>query len=274
MSGRANSDNYISIQDVSMIYNVDDQDTRVSALSSVSLTIEKHSIVTFIGPSGCGKSTLLNCIGDLIVPTSGVIHVDGISANEARVQRFFGLVPQDATLLDWKTVFENIVLPLRVIGRQIDRQGIEELIDLVGLSGFESFYPAALSGGMKQRVSIARALSYSPPILLMDEPFAALDALLREKMNVEVLRIWQETGNTIIFVTHNITEAVFISDQVVVMSARPGKVKEVVSIDIPRPRTSKDLSSPKAHAFIDMLREILTEEYAEKPEQSFNGQAT
>lgn len=274
MSERANSEDYISIQDVSMIYNVDDLDSRVAALSSISLTIKKHSIVTLIGPSGCGKSTLLNCIGNLIAPTNGVIYVDGISTKEARVKRFFGLVPQDPTLFDWKTVFENIVLPLRIIGKHIDRQEIEKLIDLVGLGDFESFYPAALSGGMKQRASIARALSYNPPILLMDEPFAALDALLRERMNMEVLRIWQETGNTIIFVTHNISEAVFISDQVVVMSARPGKVKKVVSTDIPRPRTSKDLSSPKAHAFIDMLRDILFEEYVEKPEQGLIGQKT
>lgn len=265
MSERTDSKDYISIQDIGMVYNVDDLDSRIDALSSVSLTIKKHSIVSLIGPSGCGKSTLLNCIGDLIAPTSGVIYVDGISTKEARVKRLFGLVPQDPTLLAWKTVFENIVLPLRIIGKQIDHQEIEKLIDLVGLGGFENFYPAALSGGMKQRASIARALSYNPPILLMDEPFAALDALLREKMNAEVLRIWQESGNTIIFVTHNISEAVFISDQVVVMSARPGKVKKVVSIDIPRPRTLKDLSSPNFHAFIDMLRDILHEEYIEKP---------
>lgn len=258
-----NSKSYISVNDVSVIYNATGPHTALAALSHVSFEIEKHSIVTLIGPSGCGKSTLLNCIGNLITPTSGAVLVDGIASKEARLKRFFGLVPQDPTLLGWKAVLENITLPLRIIGKKVDLQEIQKLIDLVGLTGFETFYPSALSGGMKQRVSIARALSYNPPILLMDEPFGALDALLRDKMNQELMHIWEKTGNTIIFVTHDITEAVFLSDQVVVMSARPGRIKQVVPIEIPRPRKPKDLTSSKAHAYTDELRALLLEECSE-----------
>ncbi len=258
-----NSKSYISADDVSVTYSAIGSRKALDALSHVSLEIEKHSIVTFIGPSGCGKSTLLNCVGNLIAPTGGAVRVDGITSKEARLKRLFGLVPQDPTLLDWKPVLENITLPLRVIGKKVDLGEIQKLIDLVGLNGFEKFYPSALSGGMKQRVSIARALSYNPPILLMDEPFGALDALLRDKMNQELLNIWGKTGNTILFVTHDITEAVFLSDQVVVMSARPGRVKEVVTIEIPRPRKTRDLTSSKAHEYTDQLRALLLEEYAE-----------
>jgi NitT/TauT family transport system ATP-binding protein len=257
MGGQVNSENYISIKEVSVTFNANDPDKQVAALSSISLSIKKHSIVTLIGPSGCGKSTLLNCIGDLLKPTTGVILVNGLSAQEARLKRFFGLVPQDATL--------------RVIGKKVNTKEIKKLTDLVGLRGFENFYPGALSGGMKQRVSIARALSYRPPILLMDEPFGSLDALLRYKMNQELLRICEETGNTVIFVTHDIQEAVFISDQVLVMTSRPGKIKEAVFIDMPRPRTTKDLSSPEAHMYVDQLRAILTEEYNEQLEIKIEG---
>jgi len=260
---QVNAENFIYLQDVSVIYNADNAEKQFIALSSITLGIKKHSIVTLIGPSGCGKSTLLNCIGNLIEPTRGLVQVGEVTAEEARLKRFFGLVPQDPTLLDWKTVLENIILPLRIIGKKVVLQEVQGLIDLVGLSGFENFYPSALSGGMKQRVSIARALSYNPQILLMDEPFGALDALLRDKMNQELLSIWQKTGSTIIFVTHDITEAVFLSDQVIVMSQSPGRIKEIVPIEIPRPRTTKDLISAKAHAYIDQLRAILVEEYAE-----------
>jgi len=260
----ANSEEYISAQDVNMIFNPDDPDNYLKVLSSVSVKIKKHSIVSLIGPSGCGKSTLINCIGNLVEPTSGNIKVDGMSCKEARLKRIFGLVPQDPTLLEWKTVFENIVLPLRIMGKCVSEKEIKKLIEFTGLVGFEEFYPSALSGGMKQRVSIARALSYNPPILLMDEPFAALDALLREKMNAEILRISQETGTTILFVTHNISEAVFISDEIVVMSAKPGKIREVVHIDIPHPRTMKDVSSEKVYMYTNQLRSKLIQIYNEQ----------
>ncbi len=248
---------YIVLKNVFLTYNPDSLGGGIEALGDISFEVVKGSFTTIIGPSGCGKSTLLYCIGNLLEVTRGSIVIDGKPPEEARKNRMFGYVPQDPTLMDWKTVLENIALPSKIMGiRNNDR--ISELIDLVGLKGFERSYPKDLSGGMKQRVSLARALSYNPPILLMDEPLANLDALLREKMNEELLKIWQETGTTIILITHDISEAVLLSDKVVILSKRPGRIIEVATIDLPRPRSRKTLHLPEAHAYIDKFRDMLS----------------
>ena len=196
----------------------------VRALQEIDLEVRPREFVSLIGPSGCGKSTLLRIIGDLVQPTSGEVVVNGKQAHQARLDRDYGIVFQDAVLYDWRTVAKNIALPLEMLGwdrtRRSERVG--EMVELVELAGFEDHYPWQLSGGMQQRVSIARALSFDPPLLLMDEPFGALDEMTRERMNMELLRIWQESGSTIVFVTHSIAEAVFLSTRVVVLSPRPG----------------------------------------------------
>lgn len=249
---------FISIKNVCVTYNPEHPTECVYALEGLSIVIDKGSFVTVIGPSGCGKSTLLYCVGNLLEPTEGDMSIDGKSPQEARKNRMFGYVPQDPTLMDWKSVFENIALPFKIMGVK-DTERIDQLVELVGLKGFEKNYPKDLSGGMKQRVSLARALSYSPPILLMDEPFAALDALLREKMNEELLKIWRKTNTTIILVTHDIPEAILLSDRVIVLTSRPGTLREIVEIDLPRPRTRKTLNLSEAHGYIDRLRELLAE---------------
>lgn len=248
---------YIVVNDVHLTYNPDSPNGGIEALKNISFEVEKGSFVTVIGPSGCGKSTLLYCIGSLLEATRGTLLIDGKNAQEARKGRMIGYVPQSPTLMDWKTVYNNVALPSKLMGIK-ENDSIPELIKLVGLNGFEDKYPKDLSGGMKQRVSLARALSYKPPILLMDEPFANLDAILREKMNEELLRIWRETRITIVLVTHDIPEAVLLSDTVVVISKRPGTVQEIVKIDLPRPRNRKTLSLPDAHAYIDNFRALLS----------------
>ena len=198
----------------------------VLALDRIDLDVQPGEFVSLIGPSGCGKSTLLRIIGDLIQPSEGDVLVNGKSAHRARLDRDYGIVFQDAVLYDWRTVAKNIALPLEMAGWDRGRREtrVREMLDLVELTGFEKHHPWQLSGGMQQRVSIARALSFSPPLLLMDEPFGALDEMTRERMNNELLRIWQETLSTVVFVTHSIAESVFLSTRVVVMSARPGRV--------------------------------------------------
>jgi len=210
----------------------------VVALEGIDLDIRPGEFVSLIGPSGCGKSTLLRIVGDLIQPTAGAVAVNGKSPRRAREDRDYGIVFQDAVLFDWRTVEKNIALPLEMTGwsRERRRERVRELLELVELSGFKRHYPWQLSGGMQQRVSIARALSFSPALLLMDEPFGALDEMTRERMNLELLRIWEQTGSTVVFVTHSIAEAVFLSTRVVVMSPRPGRITDVVEVDLPRPR--------------------------------------
>jgi len=248
---------YIVLKNVFLTYHHDSPGGGIEALKDISFEVVKGSFTSIIGPSGCGKSTLLYCIGNLLEPTRGSIVIDGRSPQEARKNRMFGYVPQDPTLMDWKTVSENIGLPSKIMGIKNNNR-ISELIELVGLNGFEKNYPRELSGGMKQRVSLARALSYNPPILLMDEPLANLDALLREKMNEELLKIWKETGTTIILVTHDISEAVLLSDKVVILSNRPGTILEIETIDVPRPRSRKSLRLPEAHAYVDKFRDMLS----------------
>ena len=229
------------------------------ALQGIDLTIEAGEFVSLIGPSGCGKSTLLRTIGDLVQPTSGAIVVNGKSAEQARRDRDYGIVFQDPVLYDWRTVAKNIALPLEMLGwdRARRTKRVEEMMHLVELTGFEGHHPWQLSGGMQQRVSIARALSFSPALLLMDEPFGALDEMTRERLNTELLRIWQETSSTIVFVTHSIAEAVFLSTRVVVMSARPGRVAELIDVDLKQPRTAETREDPRYFELVTAVREAL-----------------
>ena len=228
---------------------------RVQAVQDIDLEIAEREFVSLIGPSGCGKSTLLRIIGDLIQPSWGDVVVNGKSPHQARVDRDYGIVFQDAVLFDWRTVAKNIGLPLEMMrwSRRRRSRRVKELVDLVELTGFEGHHPWQLSGGMQQRVSIARALSFDPPLLLMDEPFGALDEMTRERLNLELLRIWEASGSTVVFVTHSISEAVFLSTRVVVMSPRPGRIVGVVDVDLPQPRTIETREEPR---FAELVREV------------------
>jgi NitT/TauT family transport system ATP-binding protein len=230
-----------------------------TALQGIDLEIEAGEFVSLIGPSGCGKSTLLRVIGDLIQPTSGSATVNGKPARQARIDRDYGIVFQDAVLYDWRTVTKNIALPLELARWDRRRRAakVKEMLDLVELSGFESHYPWQLSGGMQQRVAIARALSFDPALLLMDEPFGALDEMTRERLNMELLRIWEASGSTVVFVTHSIAEAVFLSTRVVVMSPRPGRISDVVPIDLPQPRAAGTREEPRFFELVTQVREAL-----------------
>jgi NitT/TauT family transport system ATP-binding protein len=231
----------------------------VVALTEIDLEIAPREFVSLIGPSGCGKSTLLRIIGDLIQPSAGEAVVNGKTAHQARLDRDYGIVFQDAVLYDWRTVAKNISLPLELAGWDRVRRDarVNEMLDLVELTGFEKRHPWELSGGMQQRVSIARALSFSPALLLMDEPFGALDEMTRERLNAELLRIWAETQSTIVFVTHSIAEAVFLSTRVVVMSPRPGRITEIIPIDLPQPRTNAVREDPRFFELVTRVREAL-----------------
>src|SRR5712671_3354084 len=232
------------------------------ALRDVSLAIEAQEFVSIIGPSGCGKSTLLRLVGDLAEPSTGIITVNGKLPRQARLDRDYGIVFQTPVLYDWRTVLENIRLPLEVVGRP--RAEREErpraLLRLVGLEGFANHYPWQLSGGMQQRVAIARALSLNPSILLMDEPFGALDEITRERLNQELLQVCQETAATVLFVTHSIAEAVFLSTRIVVMSPRPGHIDRVVAVDLPHPRVDKTRALPRFFELVTTVRQSLRED--------------
>jgi NitT/TauT family transport system ATP-binding protein len=227
----------------------------VVAVQGIDLEIGEREFVSLIGPSGCGKSTLLRIIGDLIQSSSGEVTVKGKTAHRARLGRDYGIVFQDAVLFDWRTVSKNISLPLEMMGwdRRKRAERVKQLVALVELTGFENHHPWQLSGGMQQRVSIARALSFDPALLLMDEPFGALDEMTRERLNLELLRIWEASGSTVVFVTHSISEAVFLSTRVVVMSARPGRIVGVVDVDLPQPRTAETREEPR---FAELIREV------------------
>jgi NitT/TauT family transport system ATP-binding protein len=231
----------------------------VVALDSIELEVKPGELVSLIGPSGCGKSTLLRIVGDLIQPSAGEVVVNGKPAHQARLDRDYGIVFQDAVLYDWRTVSKNIALPLEMLGWDRGRRAerVREMIELVDLGGFESHHPWQLSGGMQQRVAIARALSFDPPLLLMDEPFGALDEMTRERLNMELLQIWQRSGGTILFVTHSISEAVFLSTRVVVMSHRPGRITGIVDIDLPQPRTVATREEPRFFELVTEVRELL-----------------
>ncbi len=231
----------------------------VTALQDIELDLHPGEFVSLIGPSGCGKSTLLRVIGDLTPPSSGGVTVNGKSAAQARADRDYGIVFQDSVLFDWRTVAKNIALPLEMLGWDRDRRNarVQEMLDLVELRGFAGHHPWQLSGGMQQRVSIARALAFEPALLLMDEPFGALDEMTRERLNLELLSIWEKLGSTVVFVTHSISEAVFLSTRVVVMSPRPGRIAGTVAIDLPFPRTVETREDPRFFELVTAVRELL-----------------
>ena len=226
----------VSVEGLTVTFGEDE--AKVTALERVSVTIPERGLVTMLGPSGCGKSTLLRAIADLVPAAEGRVTVLGKTPEQARRERSFSFVFQDATLLPWRSAIDNVRLPLEVGGgaRAQNYAEPEDLLKLVGLTGRESALPHELSGGMRQRVAIARALVSRPRILLMDEPFGALDEITRDKLNEELLRIWEETGTTIIFVTHSIPEAAFLGQQVLVLAANPGRVREFFEVDLPRER--------------------------------------
>jgi NitT/TauT family transport system ATP-binding protein len=248
----------VRLAGVNKIFSRGDQPVTI-ALDDISLEIGGGEFVSLIGPSGCGKSTLLRVIGDLTEPTVGEVIVNGKPARRARLDRDYGMVFQAPVLMDWRTVEENVKLPLEILGWDARRRAgrTREMLDLVELGEFARHHPYQLSGGMQQRVAIARALAFEPAILLMDEPFGALDEMTRERMNLEVLRIWGRTGTTIVFVTHSIPEAVFLSTRVAVMSARPGRITKVIPIDLPRPRNDLIRESRRYFELVTEVREAL-----------------
>ncbi len=234
-------------------------DGAVNALSDITLGIGKGEFVSFIGPSGCGKTTFLRVIADLEQPTSGVISVNGMTPNQAREKRAYGYVFQAAALYPWRTIERNVGLPLEIMGLSSAerRQRIERTLDLVNLTGFEKKYPWQLSGGMQQRASIARALAFDADLLLMDEPFGALDEIVRDHLNQQLLELWARTTKTICFVTHSIPEAVYLSTRIVVMSPRPGRVTDVIESTLPKERPLDMRETPEFLAIAHRVREGL-----------------
>ncbi|MCH3918498.1 MAG: ABC transporter ATP-binding protein [Spirochaetia bacterium] len=226
----------IMLNDIGMKFNGGTEE--ITALTSVSLDIKKGEFVSLVGPSGCGKTTLLRIIADLLTPTSGTVTIGGETPREARLKGRYGMVFQSPVLYSWRTVIKNIELPLEIMGisKTERRERAEEMLEMVGLKDFWRSYPGQLSGGMQQRVGIARALVIRPEILLMDEPFSALDEFTREHLHEDLLNIWRRTNKTIVFVTHNISESVFLSDKICVLSPHPGRLSAVLDVDFERPR--------------------------------------
>jgi NitT/TauT family transport system ATP-binding protein len=239
----------------------DTADGPVQALSDINLRVARGEFVSFIGPSGCGKTTLLRAVADLETPTSGSIRVNSLSPHEARANRAYGYVFQAPALYPWRSVARNIALPLEIMGfSKAEREArVAKGLDLVNLSGFGAKYPWQLSGGMQQRASIARALSFDPDLLLMDEPFGALDEIVRDMLNQQLLRLWDVTGKTVLFVTHSIPEAVFLSTHIVVMSPRPGRIYDVIECNFPRDRALDIRETPEFLAIANRVRQGLRE---------------
>ena len=251
----ANDGVEIRIQELSVRFP-DKSGSAVDALTHVNLEIRQGEFLSLVGPSGCGKTTLLRAIADLQQPTEGSITVRGQTPREIRLQKKFGIVFQNPVLYDWRTARRNVCMPMELMGIEKSQRTatVSEMLDMVNLLDFGRKYPHQLSGGMQQRVGIARALAIKPEILLMDEPFSALDEFTKEKLNEDLLTIWSKTNKTIVFVTHNIAEAVFLSDRVVVLSPHPGRVSAVVDIDLPRPRTDEIRDTAEFSALLTKIR--------------------
>jgi len=252
----------ISFSAVNKLYGADDPGETVTALRDIDLNINAGEFVSVVGPSGCGKTTLLHLAAGILEPTTGKIAVDGVEVESNDHQRSeVGLVFQHPVALQWRTVKSNIMLPIQIlknngeVNESMDhyRERADDLIELVGLEGFENSYPNELSGGMQQRVTLTQALIYDPAVLLMDEPFGSLDAMTKDELNLELLRIWRETEKTVLFITHDLDEAVFLSDRVIVLSPRPGEIVDTVEIDLPRPRTEDTRGSRR---FVEISTEI------------------
>src|SRR5688572_21635996 len=243
----------IEIEKLSLTYRA--ADAPIVALADIDLKVRAGEFVSFIGPSGCGKTTLMRVIANLVDPSAGRITVNGMSPEEARLKRAYGYIFQAPALYPWRTVRRNLTLPLEIMGRPKAERAARaaKYLALVGLEGFERKFPWQLSGGMQQRVSIARALSFEPKLLLMDEPFGALDEITRDHLNEQLLRLWERTAVTVIFVTHSIPEAVFLSNRIVVMSPRPGRILEVIESDLPASRTLDVRETP---AFLHIAHRV------------------
>jgi len=235
----------VDAQNISLTFET--ADGRVDALSNVNLQVADGEFVSFIGPSGCGKTTMLRVIADLQQPTSGTLLVNGMTAEQARLARAYGYVFQAPALFPWRTIEKNLKLPLEIMGYTEfeQQQRVQRYLSMVNLTGFERKFPWQLSGGMQQRVSIARALSFDPALLLMDEPFGALDEIVRDHLNEQLLHLWKSTGKTVLFVTHSIPEAVFLSTKIVVMSPRPGRIIDVIECDFPTDRSLEIRETPE-----------------------------
>lgn len=248
----------ILVENLSMVFN--SNEGMVHALEKVDFGARQGEFFSIVGPSGCGKSTLLRIIAGLLVPTGGGIAVNGSLVVGPTPD--VGIVFQNPVLMSWRTILGNVLLQAEVRRLNIKeyRPRAMDLLKMVGLSGFEDRYPYQLSGGMQQRASICRALIHDPPLLLMDEPFGALDALTRERMNLELLRIWRESRKTILFITHSIPEAVFLSDRVAVMSPRPGHIEEIVPVDLPRPRVMRTMETQEFTRLVPQIRRLLKQE--------------
>ena len=246
--GQPNAENAASVIDIrGLSLTFETNDGPVQALSNIDLDVKRGEFVSFIGPSGCGKTTLLRVIADLEQPTGGSITVNGVSPEEARQARAYGYVFQAAALYPWRTIARNVALPLEIMGlpKAERERRIADNLALVNLAGFEKKYPWQLSGGMQQRASIARALAVEPELLLMDEPFGALDEIVRDHLNEQLLKLWAKTQKTVVFVTHSIPEAVFLSTKIVVMSPRPGRVTDVIDCGFPRDRNLDIRETPE-----------------------------
>lgn len=255
MNGNNGREAAIQIRDLGVTFQ-DNAGNDVKALTGVNLNIYEGEFVALLGPSGCGKTTLLRSVADLQEPTEGDVHVMGMTPKEVRLQQKFGFVFQSPVLFDWRTVKKNIELPMEVMGysKEEREKRSDEMLQMVGLTDFAEHYPKQLSGGMQQRVNIARAFGLRPDILLMDEPFSALDEFTKEKLHVDLLKIWDTTNKTILFVTHNIQEAVFLSTRVCVLSPHPGRLSAVVDIDLPRERTLDMRETPHFNELVTKVR--------------------